>query len=1017
MYIVQLIINCNLIYLSFVTDFEDAIENYRVRLKKWYNSKYVSETLFTPKKFINLSYIIHKPRRSAQETEMSAKLARLGNFPSKESMHSCGTFDLSISNGNKFDKTITIKEEISDILLPINSTERPQLILIEGAPGIGKTMLMREIGRLWANEKILNNQKIVLLLNLCDCEINKISTNEDMFFYSCKDKENAKIYANYFESNDGQGLLILLDGLDENQQIMQAGKYFYDLIINRRTFMEACIIITSRPHATAELQKFVSYRVEIIGLTNKKRCEFVQENVGANLEKYIQIIGTLCCIPSNMTNVFSLFKRKHQLPETKTKLTEQAVTKTVHHNLQKLEKTTNEYDLLNLPKPYDEIFHYVTALAYNAMAENKLTFTSDEIRKAFPVPTNSNENIKRAIINGLGLIHTARYYNDDSKIESLSNFAHYSIQELLAAWYIAFSHRSYFRQMPLSCNIQKCMQWCFQFLLQLKELKANLWKIDYINVLSFYVGLTGGNDLAFRYYLFGGLPQCKSFHRLRQLFNIKWLLQEQRSNEIPEHLDGSQCMISKEILKNKLKTLLLYFWLQEVPDHEMIKNLDVVVTKNKLDLSGHILYLKHDVYLLGYVLSKSYLIKQWESVDLSYCEVDDEMFEVLHEILTINDGRPKPEIKALSLSGNKLKSCSIAIANLICCQNILHLNLSNNVLDELASLKTCGNFLEFLDISNNKLNNEKALELFSAMKFLKKLKVLKLNHNNISNEKCVIDAIGLALCYCNLLKQLELDGNSKEFENKAMLYFQVVNEVRSSKSNVHYYRLSDKAFAFLKILGYCDQIDDQPDSCILKNKIMLSQIVNISYSGLRTDAGCSLGQHLHLLVDLKKLNITKNNVSDEATKSLTMGLLLTPHLEEFKYDENLFSEDATKIFNTVHQLRAIRNVIVFKCAPSEIKALVFILKCLGELNEEELLLSDIASTISDIEELILSHDGVTQDYKINSKDIIELCAVLPWLFKQLKVLDLSNVINITDEARDSLALVMLQICTLQNVKL
>ena len=89
-----------------------------------------------------------------------------------------------------------------------------------------------------------------------------------------------------------------------------------------------------------------------------------------------------------------------------------------------------------------------------------MIFTSDEIRKACPVPTNG-EDIEEAITNGLGLMQAAQFFSKrKGGTEILSNFAHYSVQELLAAWYIAFSHRSYFQHLPLTCGIQKGMQNC-----------------------------------------------------------------------------------------------------------------------------------------------------------------------------------------------------------------------------------------------------------------------------------------------------------------------------------------------------------------------------------------------------------------------------------------------------------------------------------------------------------------------------------------------------------------------------
>ena len=980
---------------------DNIVDNYSELLKKRYNTTYVSESRwppFTPAKFTKLGYIIHKPKRTAKDAKKSAILARSGSLLSEN---------------------VAIEEEISNIFLPSNNDKRQQVILIEGAPGIGKTMLMREIGRLWATEQILKDKKVLYFLSLRDPKISEMKCTEDMFLYSCKNRNHARICNTYFGNNGGQGLAILLDGLDENPQTIQSGSFLHKTLIEEKIFIDACIVITSRPHATIDLLKHVSYRVEIIGFTDERRQEFVEENLKANstdLKNYLhkhEIIDTLCYIPLNMTIVLFLFNEKielEDLPKTQTELTQKAVRMTVFHNLQKLGITESKNDLGNLPTPYNEIFYYLSELAYNALGEKKLTFTRDEIKKACPVPVNDNEIIERAVTNGLGLIQTAQFLaNADGDTESVSNFAHYSVQELVAAWYIAFSHRSFFQRFPFTCNLQNGSQKCLQIWFQLKVLKVNFWKGDFINMWSFYIGLTKGEDFAFKHFLSGNALfsyiQCKCFSWLKHVFSNV-------NNEIVEHIEVEQRTISTRILENKIKTLLLYFLLQEAPGNNMVKCLDTVVTDKKLDVSKQSLVSKQDLFLLSYILSRPYLTKQWESVNLSHCEIDDEIFEDLHDVLTRNDGRPKPDIKDLSLSGNKLKLCSNAIANLVCCQKVLHLDLSNNVLEDLIPFERyrCGDFLETLHVSNNKLGNEKASQSLTALKFLRKLKALTLSHNDIKGGQSVNDAIGLALCSCNSLEELKLDGNIGEFENKAMLLFTVINEVRNSESDEHYYNgESDKASAFLKVLHYCKQIDYQPDSCVLRNKLIQSKIVDISCNGLETDAGICLGQHLYLLVNLKMLDITKNNISDEATKSLTIGMFLTPNLEEFKYDENLFNEKSCMIFEMIQTLRTTIHR-PFKCEPSEIKALLFILNCID--NVEELQSSDIVCNVSLVSELSLSH---TLGYKLTSEDLKELCNLLTW-FEHLKVLDVRNN-EITNEAKESLAKVMLQISTLNTVKL
>ena len=980
--------------LLFVT--EHIVDKYAKALKTRYKEmSHKSENRwppYTPKKFTKLGYIIYKSERTAIDTAKSAGLARSGSFVSE-----------------------SVEEEISTIFSHAK-IKHPQIILIEGAPGIGKTMLAKEIRRLWATEEILKDKKILYYLSLSNPKINEMNSTKDMFFFSSKNEKQAEVCDTYFGDNGGQGLVILLDGLDENPQTMEPGSFLHTVLIEEEMFRKACIVITSRPHATVDLLKHASYRVEIIGFTDERRQEFVDENLKENAEdlknylKKHEIIDTLCYIPLNMTIVLFLFKENvkcKDLPKTQTELIKKAIRMTVFHNLQELEGQVGGNDLNALPPPYNEYFYNLSELAYNALLENKLFFTKNEIKKAYPASISDEKKGERGIINGLGLIQNAEYLIvEDGDTESMSNFAHYSIQELLAAWFVAFKHNSYFQQFSLISSIQRNLQKFLQIYSQFRVLTNYFWKEDLINMWSFYIGLTKGEDSSFKHYISG-----KAFYSYMQGKMFSWLMNN-------KDLDIKQCIISKEILENKIKMLLLYFLLQEAPGHKMIEYLDVVSTKT-LDISGQPLNLKKDIYLLGRILSRPYLTKQWESVNLSCCEIDDEMFKFLHDELTKNDGRPKPDINNLLLSGNRLKSCSsiIYIANIVCSQKISHLNLSNNILNNLIPFEKCGEFLETLNASNNELGAEKVSESLFALRFLRKLKVLNLNHNKIKNDQGVNDAFGLALCSCNSLIQLKLDGNDTKFKNYAMLLFEVINEVRISTSDEHCYnKQSDKAFAFLKILGYCFQLDYQPDECTLRNKLTETKTLDISYCELETDAGCSLGRCLHLLVNLRTLDITHNKISDEATECLTKGMLLTPDLVQFKYDENLFNEKSIIIFEMIIKLCTTVDKS-FECEPSKIKALLFILDCVDDAKMQQSR-SKVVSIISNVTVLKISHGGSKSlDYKLTSEDFKELCGRLTW-FKQLKVLDVkNNAIISTNEIRQSLTKAMLQTSTFNNVYL
>ena len=86
-------------------------------------------------------------------------------------------------------------------------------ILIEGAPGVGKTTLMWKLCQAWANETLLNRFSLVLLLQMHHERIRHAQTLKDLLFHS--DDHLREVVEQNISDSSGKGLLLIFDGFDE----------------------------------------------------------------------------------------------------------------------------------------------------------------------------------------------------------------------------------------------------------------------------------------------------------------------------------------------------------------------------------------------------------------------------------------------------------------------------------------------------------------------------------------------------------------------------------------------------------------------------------------------------------------------------------------------------------------------------------------------------------------------------------------------------------------------------------
>ena len=315
--------------------------------------------------------------------------------------------------------TSKVTKEATKILSPLEKSNNPQFILIEGAPGIGKSLLLKEITYLWSKNQILQNFKLVLLLCLRDPAVQQMSFIDDLFqLYLKRDKEAtevASVCRKYFIKNNGEDLALIIDGYDEYPKQLQEDSLIAG-ILKREVLPRCGLIVSSRPHASVNLQQQATVRVDILGFTEAEREHYIKESMKGQPQKVDELtqylrghstISSLWFVPLNMVVLVYLYKQGVTLPKNSAELYNYFIYLVVCRHLAKHGHClqSNFTKLTNLPEPYNKVIQQLSKLSLDTLNENKLIFTFDEVKAACPDITAIP-----GAINGLGLLQAVEHF-------------------------------------------------------------------------------------------------------------------------------------------------------------------------------------------------------------------------------------------------------------------------------------------------------------------------------------------------------------------------------------------------------------------------------------------------------------------------------------------------------------------------------------------------------------------------------------------------------------------------------
>ena len=314
-----------------------------------------------------------------------------------------------------------------------------RLILVEGAPGIGKSTFSWKVCRKWAKREILTEYGIVILLRLRDQRVQEIKCVADLFYHSDCELQNS--VAKEIQHHHGKSVLLLFEGYDELPRNLQTQQSIFLDILHKHFLPHATILITSRPSATKFLHwKFrrqISQHIEILGFTKDDIVSYVHdaiedEQVCTDFLQYLKCypyIRGMMYVPLNAVIVTEVYKSSRQSPEQfiSTTMTElyTALTRSLllryllsHSEYGQQEWTLRKFS--DLPQKLYEQFNRICEIAFKGMMEDKF------VHKDLPHDFNT-----------LDLMQSVPELYVEQGASISYNFFHLTLQEFLAAMSIS----------------------------------------------------------------------------------------------------------------------------------------------------------------------------------------------------------------------------------------------------------------------------------------------------------------------------------------------------------------------------------------------------------------------------------------------------------------------------------------------------------------------------------------------------------------------------------------------------
>lgn len=311
-------------------------------------------------------------------------------------------------------------------------------VLVEGAPGTGKTTFVFELCRRWARGEVLQKYNIVLVIKLRDHRVRTAESFNQLLYHP--DPALLAKAVDQLVCSNGDTMLLILDGYDEltDSQKNKCTDSVIQHLMRKELFFLATLLVTSRPLASQTLHlnflQSIDQHIEVLGYTERNIEEYIdsvcenEQTLLSDFKSYLSshpfsnslMFNPLQC--AIVTDTYCYHWRngdKGFAPKTLTELYTGLVhTLLIRHFMQQSIQIRRIRDFNELPENLRQKFRAIISLASEGIENQQYVFDEDDDN----VPSET-----------LGLMQREEDMTPGIGISGSHMFLHLTLQEYLSA--------------------------------------------------------------------------------------------------------------------------------------------------------------------------------------------------------------------------------------------------------------------------------------------------------------------------------------------------------------------------------------------------------------------------------------------------------------------------------------------------------------------------------------------------------------------------------------------------------